>query len=401
MKIVQINSLPNGSTGKIALQISEMANARNNWVSYFFCGSWVKSDSEKIVFFGTKTENILSAILSRLFGTQNIFSFCGTASLIRKLKKIKPDIIHLHNLHLWVVNIPLLMQYIKKNKIKTIWTLHDCWSFTGHCPHFDMVGCDKWRIECYNCPQYREYPKSLFDNSKFMYRLKKRWFTGIENMTIITPSKWLATLTKQSFLSDYPIKVINNGVDRSVFKPSPSDFRQKYDVKNKYIVLGVAFDWGKRKGLDVFVELANRLDRNQYIIVLVGTNDAVDKKLPENIISIHRTQNQTELAQIYTAADVFANPTREEVLGMVNIEAIACGTPVVTFNTGGSPECIDNTSGCVVDKDNIDAMRREIIRICETKPYSAEACIERSKVFDKDEKFQEYIKLYEVLNGEE
>lgn len=400
MKIIQINSVPNGSTGKIAMQISEMASAQNNWTSYFFCGSWVKSDSEKVIFFGTKTENILSAILSRFSGFQNIFSFYGTLSLIRKLKEIKPDIIHLHNLHLWIVNIPLLMRYIKKNKIKTIWTLHDCWSFTGHCPHFDMVGCDKWRTECHNCPQYREYPKSLFDNSRFMYRLKKKWFTGIENMTLVTPSEWLAGLVKQSFLKDYPVLVINNGIDLGIFKPTSSNFKARYKCEEKHIVLGVAFGWGERKGLDVFCTLAQKLDKKKYQIVLVGTDDAVDKHLPENIISIHRTQNQIELAQIYTAADVFANPTREEVFGMVNVEALACGTPVVTFNTGGSPECIDNTSGCVVDKNDIDTMRKEIIRICETKPYSAESCLERSKNFDKDEKFQEYIKLYEVLNGE-
>lgn len=217
-------------------------------------------------------------------------------------------------------------------------------------------------------------------------------------MTIVTPSEWLASLVKESYLKYYPVKVINNGIDLNVFKPTESDFRKKYALENKYIVLGVAFGWGRRKGLDVFVELARRLDKEKYKVVLVGTDDNVDKLLPENIISIHRTQNQTELAEIYTAADVFANPTREENYPTVNMESVACGTPVVTFNTGGSPEMLDETCGAAVAKDDNDAMYNEIIRICEAKPYSLEACIKKAKGFDKNEKFGEYIRLYEVLN---
>ena len=217
-------------------------------------------------------------------------------------------------------------------------------------------------------------------------------------MTIVTPSEWLASLVKESYLKDYPVKVINNGIDLNIFKPTESDFIKKYALENKYIVLGVAFGWGRRKGLDVFIELAKRLDEEKYKIVLAGTDDNVDKLLPDNIISIHRTQNQTELAEIYTAADVFANPTREENYPTVNMEALACGTPVVTFNTGGSPEMLDETCGAAVAKDDNDAMYNEIIRICEKKPYSMEACIKKAKGFDKNEKFGEYIRLYEVLN---
>ena len=183
-----------------------------------------------------------------------------------------------------------------------------------------------------------------------MYQLKKKWFTGVENMTLVTPSEWLAGLVKQSFLKDYPIRVINNGIDLEVFKPTPSNFRETYGCGDKKIVLGVAFGWGERKGLDVFLDFAKRLDSERYQIVLVGTDENVDKQLPNTVISIHRTQNQTELAKIYTAADVFVNPTREEVFGLVNIEALACGTPGVTFNTGGSPECYDATCGSVVPK---------------------------------------------------
>ena len=229
-----------------------------------------------------------------------------------------------------------------------------------------------------------------------MWKLKRRWFTGIENCTIVTPSQWLADLVKQSFLKNYPIKVINNGIDLSVFKPMESSFREKHGLLGRKIVLGVAFGWDNRKGLDVFINLSSRLS-DDYQIVLVGTDYNVDKLLPSNIISIHRTQNQKELAEIYTAADVFVNPTREENYPTVNMESIACGTPVITFRTGGSPEIIDGFCGSVVDCDDVDAMEIEICRICEKGIYSQENCLVRAKSFDMNSRFDEYIDLFEAL----
>jgi glycosyltransferase involved in cell wall biosynthesis len=229
-----------------------------------------------------------------------------------------------------------------------------------------------------------------------MWRLKKKWFTGVEDMTIVTPSQWLAGLVKESILKDYTVKVIHNGIDLSIFKSMPNNFREKYGIpENKKILLGVAFGWGIRKGLDVFLELEKRLDPHKYQIVLVGTDDKVDKQLPAGIISIHRTQNQQELAEIYTAADLFVNPTREENYPTVNMESLACGTPVLTFRTGGSPEILDENTGAVVDCDDIDALEQEIVRICDKKPHSMEACLTRAKSFDMNERFEEYIKLYE------
>lgn len=396
MTVAEINTVTYGSTGKIMLQIADSARENGHSVCTYSM-KWRKQGNPPVYhkYYGTFLENALHKVLGKATGMDGLFSFFGTLELINNLKRINPDIIHLHNLHGFVINLPMLFGFIKKHNIKTVWTLHDCWCFTGHCPHFDMIGCDKWKTGCHSCPQYKDYPKSLFDNSKYMYSLKRKWFTNIENMTIVTPSEWLAGLVKESYLKNYPIKVINNGIDLNIFKPTESDFRQKHRCENKYIVLGVAFDWGKRKGLDVFIELANRLDSEKYQIVLVGTDDNVDKLLPENIISIHRTQNQTELAKIYTAADVFANPTREENYPTVNMESVACGTPVITFNTGGSPEMLDTSCGTVVPKNDIDAMYEEIVRICETKPYGKDACPERAKSFDNKDKFKEYVKLYE------
>lgn len=400
MKTAVINSVPYGSTGKIAYEISKEAEYYGYEVFQYMGYSShpindIKSSNALI---GGRIDKAIHIVSSSVTGFNGCFSYFSTLELLSKIKKLNPDIIHLHNLHGWYINLPLLFRYIKKHNMKVVWTLHDCWSFTGHCPYFDIARCNKWKTGCHKCPQYKAYPQSLFDNSKFMYGLKKKWFTGVKNMTIVTPSEWLAGLVKQSFLRDYPVKVINNGIDLNTFKPTESDFRQKYRCENKYIVLGVAFGWDRRKGFDVFTEIANRLDGEKYQIVLVGTNEETDKLLPENIISIHRTQNQTELAEIYTAADVFANPTREENYPTVNMEAIACGTPVVTFNTGGSPEMLDTTCGTVVSKNDIDAMYEEIIRICETKPYSEKACLKRAESFDGKEKYREYMKLYEEIN---
>lgn len=400
MRIVQINGGVCGSTGTIMFGIADKITKNSGEIKCFSPITVTNRHNhpiysyEKIGYFRTRQIDVLMDRISGLSGGSAVFA---TKKMLRKISEFQPDIIQLHNLHNSFVNLPMLFAFIKRNNYKTVWTLHDCWSFTGHCPHFDMVGCDKWRTECHNCPQYREYPKSLFDNSRFMYRLKKKWFTGIENMTLVTPSEWLAGLVKQSFLKDYPVLVINNGIDLGIFKPISSNFKARYKCEEKHIVLGVAFGWGERKGLDVFCTLAQKLDKKKYQIVLVGTDDAVDKHLPENIISIHRTQNQIELAQIYTAADVFTNPTREENYPTVNMEALACGTPVLTFQTGGSPEILDETCGSVVKCDDVDAMEREIIRICETKPYSSIACIERAKCFDKNARFEEYIDLYRKL----
>lgn len=398
MRIVEINSMDDGSTGKIILQIANIARIENNNI---WCCYPRNRDNSKLkdntILIGGMFGKRLHARLSEFTGFNGCFSYFSTKKLIRQLIYIQPDVIHLHNLHGWYINLPLLFKYIKHTNRKVIWTLHDCWAFTGHCPHFTMEKCDKWQTGCFKCPRYRDYPQSFFDNSKKMWKLKKKWFTGVKNLTIVTPSEWLAGLVKQSFLKEYPVKVIHNGIDLNIFKPTESNFRERYSMGKKFIVLGVAFGWGVRKGLDVFIELSKRLDNEKYQIVLVGTDGTVDKQLPKNIVSIHRTQNQTELAEIYTAADVFANPTREENYPTVNMESIACGTPVVTFRTGGSPEILTEKTGSVVDYNDVNAMNSEIIRICETKPYSEKDCLEVAKNFDMKDKFKEYVELYKEI----
>lgn len=397
MKIVSINLGKYGSTGKIMIGISHAAEKQGNICYQVYPGSKMNFTREpNDILISSRFERKVSAKLAYYTGYNGCFSIPATLKLLKKLDNIQPDILHFHNLHNSYINLPMLFNYVKKNNIKVVWTLHDCWSMTGQCPYFSIKKCDKWKSGCYDCPQINVYPAAKFDRTEVMWKKKKEWFTGVKNLTVITPSEWLAGLVKQSYLRDYPLKVIHNGIDLNVFKPMKSDFRDKNHLAGKYILLGVAFDWGYRKGLDVFTELAVRLDE-RFKIVLIGTNENIDKQLPDNIISIHRTNNQKELAEIYTAADLFVNPTREETLGMVNIEALACGTPVITFNSGGSPECVSESCGYVVDSDDIVSLEEKIIEICEKNLFLSENCIARAKMFNEDDLFAEYANLYNSI----
>lgn len=392
MKIVQINtSFTAGSTGKICHSVSRMLTEKEveNYILHTQSGC---ADPNGISY--TSTSYIkLQALKSRVKGNYGFNSRLATKHLISLLDQIKPDVVHLHNLHGHNGHLGMLLSYFKDNEVKLYWTFHDCWAFTGYCPHFDMFECNKWESSCDACPQYKHF-SWFFDRSQYLFHKKKQLFEGLD-LTIITPSHWLADLVKRSFLKEYPVKVINNGIDLTVFHPTEGHFREKYGCKHKKILLGVAFGWDERKGLDVFVELSKRLN-DTYQIVLVGTNDQLDKCLPKNIISIHRTANQEQLAEIYSEADLFINPTREETYPTVNMESLACGTPVLTFKTGGSPEILDDTCGAVVEKNDIGALENMVYYICENKPFSLDDCLKRAKNFNRYDKFQEYLKLYGV-----
>ncbi len=393
MKIVQINATcGRGSTGKICVSISKLLAEYKIENYILYCSG----DSDYPLGIKCADSNYIrrQSLKARLFGNWGFNSKKSTQKMIRELERIKPDIVHLHNIHGHDCHLEMLISYIKEKKIKVVWTFHDCWAFTGYCMYFDAVGCDKWKTGCNNCRQRRDYSWSL-DRSSALYQKKKELLAGLD-ITVITPSKWLASIARESFLRDYPIKTINNGINLEIFKYTPSDLKRKYKLTDKLIVLGVSFGWSKRKGLDVFIELSKRLPE-KYQIILVGTDSAVDKILPNNIISIHRTQSQLELAEIYTAANVFVNPTREDNYPTVNMEALACGAPVVTFRTGGSPEIPDETCGSVVDIDDFDALKKEIFRICETGPYSQKMCLKKSAEFDQNERFKEYLELYERI----
>lgn len=394
MKVVQINSVcGSGSTGKICVSISELLTSKGieNYVLHATDGCQYGLGEQYM----SSSQVKIQALKAKVFGNYGFQSKAATKRLLAKLEEISPDIVQLHNLHGHNVHLGMLFSYLKEKKIRTFWTFHDCFAFTAYCMYFDMAHCDKWITGCKNCPQRKKYSWFL-DRSKELYESKRALLSGLD-LTIITPSQWLADLTKKSFLKDCPVKVIHNGIDLSLFAPQKSGFREKHGIsEDKVILLGVANKWEARKGLDVFLRLAESLDENKYQIVLVGTNDEVDKQLPLNVISIHRTANQQELADIYSAADYFVNPTREDNFPTVNIEALACGTPVLTFGTGGSPESIDESCGRVINQNCFEALVSTILELSEGKPINTSACVQRAHLFDSESKFVEYINLYNV-----
>lgn len=398
MIVFEINSVPYGSTGRIMFQIADMVKSVGG--TAYTSASFTKSRGEqfpdtyyRICGAVGKTEHI---ILAKLTGRHGYYSHFATYKLIKKIKQVKPDVIHLHNIHGWYLNWKMLFDYLKKANIPVIWTLHDCWAFTGHCPHFMAIGCDKWKSGCYECDLYKSYPGCFFDDSRFQYRYKKECFTGVPNLTIVTPSQWLADLVKKSYLKDYDTVVINNGIDLKKFKPRMSDFREKYGLVDKTVLLGVAFDWSPRKGIDDFKRLAEELSE-EYAIVLVGVSDVIAKKLPNRIISIACTQNQEELAEIYSEADLFVNPTLEDNFPTVNLEALACGTPVITYQTGGSPESLTEQCGKVVAYKDYTALKDAILEMKDAKKTMTRVCIERAQRYGRDDAYQKYLELYKTV----
>lgn len=396
MKVLQINSVCGvGSTGRIATDLHKsLVDKGHESIIAFGRGEPLNCDNA--IRIGTRLDNYTHVLKTRVFDGHGLGSAYATRKFIEQLDDIHPDLIHLQNIHGYYINIEILFEYLKTANIPVVWTLHDCWSFTGHCAHFDYIGCDRWKDGCYDCPQTGNYPTSIvLDASKGNYMIKKKAFTGVKNLTLISPSRWLAELVRQSFLQDYPVKVINNGIDLNVFKPTESTFRQKYGLQEKTIVLGVANVWEERKGFDYFMQLANLLDA-KFQIVMVGLTEKEKKGLPKNIIGITRTKSAKELAEIYTAADVFVNPTLEDNFPTTNLEALACGTPVITFDTGGSPEALDEEYGFVVRSGDIQGVKRDIETICHVgkKKYS-ERCLRRAgDRFGKNERIADYLHLY-------
>ena len=361
-RILFINSVCNGSTGTICKNLYKAAVEAGHECCIAY-GRGKAPEGFKAIKIGNKLDIYLHVLKARLFDRSGFGSKHATKEFIKKIDEFKPDIIHLHNIHGYYVNIEILFKYLKEHpEIKKIWTLHDCWAFTGHCPHFEYEKCEQWKNECKKCIRRNEYPKSLIDRCNRNYWLKKSSFTNVDNLMLVSPSNWLMNLIKDSFFKEYPIEVINNGVDTSIFKHTESNIKERYGIKNKKVILGVASVWDKKKGLDTFIEISKQLD-NEYQIVLIGLNKKQIKKLPSNIIGITRTENVQELVKWYSAAEVLFNPTLEDNYPTVNLEAIACGTPVITFDTGGSPESAFANESMIVFSKSIKESYIKILHI--------------------------------------
>lgn len=361
MKVLFINAVcGTGSTGKICIELAKKYETEGHEVKIAYGRhAYVPDEYKKYAIrIGNNFDVKLHALQTRIFDTHGFASIKATKKFLKWADEFKPDLLWLHNLHGYYINIELLFKWIKQYpNMKINWTLHDCWAFTGHCAHFTAVGCEKWKTHCCNCEQKKQYPASLFlDNSYKNFELKKKLFTGIKNLEIIVPSNWLANLVKQSFLKEYPIKVIHNKIDTSIFKPLNSDFKEKNNLTDKKIILGVANVWDDRKGLKDFLKLSNMVD-DKYKIVLVGLTKKQIDQLPVNILGIERTKNQKELVEIYSSSFVFFNPTYEDNYPTVNLEAQACGIPVITYDTGGCRETLYTKNSFCIKKDVYEVIK--------------------------------------------
>lgn len=362
MKYLFINSVAGfGSTGRIAADKCRELSAQGHTCVLAYGRDKANCDDIPTIAIGGKWDYRLHGLESRIFDDQGFGSRRATRAFLRWVREYDPDVIWLHNIHGYYLNMELLFSYLKTCGKKIYWTLHDCWSFTGHCAYFDFVGCDKWKTGCHHCPQKKTYPASLvLDNSRKNWEKKRELFVGIPNLTLVTPSRWLADLVKESYLGAYPVEVVYNTINTEIFRPTSGNFRENHGLTDKKILLGVASVWEARKGLRDFVKLAEMLPEN-WRIVLVGVTEQQKKQLPASILALERTNSPRELAEIYTAADVFANPTYEENYPTVNLEARACGTRIVCYDAGGSAETL-GPEDTLVPKGDVSALMAEILR---------------------------------------
>jgi len=395
-KVLQINVTANiGSTGRIVENLGLLA-IKKGWQSYIACRESKDSNSE-IIKIGSKIDLLKHVVQTRLFDNHGFASVDATKEFIKKIDIINPDIIHLHNIHGYYINISILFQYLKERNKKVFWTLYDCWSFTGHCTYFDLVNCEKWKTECNNCPNKSEYPKSIFlDRSRENYIKKKNLFRGLKNLTIIVNSNWLKEQVESSYLSNYKTIMIPNGINLNDFKPSTElNLKNKFNLNNKFVILGIANDWSERKGLSDFIKLNKMLGEDE-IIVLDGLTDKQRIGLPNKILALDRATSIKELVILYTMSNVFVNTTKEDNFPTTNLEALACGTPVITYETGGSPEAVDDKTGFVVEKENIELLLEKIREIKKRgSEMYFEDCVKKARIeFNHIENYQKIIKLY-------
>ena len=351
MKYLFINSVAGfGSTGRIAAEKCRELMKDGHDCVLAFGRDKANCDDIPTVQIGTNLDVKLHGLRCRLLDDHGFGSKGATRKFLDWVREYDPDVIWLHNIHGYYIHIGELFTYLRTCGKKIIWTLHDCWAFTGHCAYFDFAGCEKWKTGCYSCPQKGSYPASMgLDGSRSNYEKKKALFTGIPNLKLTVPSYWLEKRVKQSFLKDYPVEVVYNTINREIFKPTPGDFRKRHGLEEKKIILGVASVWDERKGLKDFLALSELLDE-RYKIVLVGLSEEQIHALPGKILGLPRTNSMQELAQSYTAADVFVNPSAEETFGMTAMEARCCGTEAIVYQDTACEEIVNRFGGIAVPK---------------------------------------------------
>lgn len=399
MKVQQINTTfrNGGSTGRIAYDLMQIQKKEGIEAYAAYGYETGAPHTDNTICLQSTLQRKINILRTRLFDHHGFYNEAETRKLIKWMDEIHPDIIHLHNIHNHYVNVKMLFDYIKKHDIPVVWTLHDCWPFTGHCAYFDFANCDKWKNGCHNCPSLKDYPLTwCFDRTKRNYADKKSVFVGVKNLTLVSPSEWLAHLTRESFLKDYPVEVINNGVDTNVFKPTESDIKKKLGIEGKKIILSVASIFDRRKGVEYLKQIPKSLHDNELLVIVGVKPEQKSFFEQDKCIVINRTNNVQELAELYSAADVFINPTLEDNFPTTNIEALSCGTPIVTFQTGGSVESVTTDTGVVVQKNDLEGFMSAIRLIINNgKAYYEDKCRDKAvKEYNKDLQYLKYIELY-------
>lgn len=405
-KLLQINPVIriNTSTGRIMQEIGQLAmnNGWESYIAYSYGRDGIKPCDSKLVPVGNKADVAWHGLVTRLTDRHGLASEGATRAFIREIERIQPDIIHIHNIHGYFLNYRILFDYLAQCNTPVVWTVHDCWLYTGHCYYYSYIGCNKWKSECVQCPQRKLFPTSWWaDRSTQNFRDKKAAFTSLpkERFTIVPVSHWIKGEMLHSFLKDYDFRVIHNGIDTNVFTIyDPAEVKKKYQLEGKRIILGVASIWCEEKGWNDFMRLAERLDEDERL-VLVGVDEKHQAMLPKHVTGISRTENIRQLAELYSAAEAFVNPTWQDNYPTVNLEAIACGTPVVTYRTGGSIEAVTEHTGMVVEQGDVDGLLQAIRKIEERgKAHYQQPCRTHAlKYFKKEDRYAEYLTLYDEL----
>ena len=404
-KLLQINPVvrENTSTGKIMRGIGDLAisSGWESYIAYSRARDGIIPHTSKLIPVGDKADLAIHALETRLFDAHGLASKRATRELIRRIEDISPDIIQIHNVHGYFLNYPMLCDFLGESGIPVVWTAHDCWLFTGHCYHYSSAGCYRWKTGCYSCPLKTSFPASwLLDRSDRNFELKKKSLTGMKNLHLVAASEWMKNEMRESFLSGVPCTVIHNGIDLDVFKPSDNEqTKGKFGIKTPHYVIAVASIWLKEKGFDDLVKIAGLLHEDITLVMVGSMTYKQEKVLPENVIHIPRTSDATSLAELYSGAVAFLNPTWQDNYPTVNLEAIACGTPVITYKTGGSPESVTEKTGFIVEQGDIEGMTNIINNIIGNNSYLYGLnCREYALAhFDKEKCFREYIDLYESL----
>lgn len=393
-KLLQINVTANwGSTGKIAEQIGLCAMA-NGWESYIAYGRMMNPSKSKLIKIGSQWDVYEHYAESKFLDNEGLASRKATNIFLKTVDEISPDVVHLHNIHDHFLNYRLLFAYLAEKNIPVVWTQHDQWATTGHCM-YNICGCERWKTECHDCPLSKWYS---LDRSRRNFRLKKKLLADISSLTIVPVSDWLGDKIRLSLLKNRPMQVIHNGIDVNIFSPQPINAHERYGIdSDKKIVLGVAAVWDERKGLDDLYALAERLPKEKYAIVIVGQLTEKERFVSGcQMVFVPSTQNSLELAQLYSSASVFVNPTYQDNYPTTNLEAIACGTPVITYRTGGSPESVDTATGAVVEQGDVDGLEKAVGKLTSSDCQSI--CRQKAiREFDNTKCFNPYVKLYNKL----